>query len=399
MAGGGEFWCSGLFLTACARIRRASRILIEIGKAQLELVQYSAASKPSHNRRSVAVESRWRLRCCVRPRFGTDKQPEPLNREGPQDQGTKYLLMLLSVCVVTYNHAEFIEQAIRSVIEQKTDFEFNIVVGDDASTDATPAILRRMAVESGGRMIVYSNPSNLGGVRNAIQNIAACDGEFVALLEGDDFWCNDRKLQKQVDFLVEHPQAAFCCHRAGVFDAASGEIISYLPPREVPPPSDIDSLVLSTNPIHLGSVVTRRIYLTEACSFLTEFKLPLGPVLDWPLWFLLAKKGRIGYIPEEMSRYRVNAGGFFSSLPDQLKCMLAAQALLRIRSFVPPHLSDAVLQKALDHARWWSTELVHNPDVDAGVMPALLSSGDAELIDFLLDALAESVSASLHCTP
>jgi glycosyltransferase involved in cell wall biosynthesis len=307
-------------------------------------------------------------------------------------EGGRFRLMRLSVCITTYNHAEFIEQAILSVFEQKTDFDFNIFVGDDASTDATPAILRRMAAESGGRMIVYNHPNHLYAA-NCPQIIAACDGEFVALLDGDDFWCDDHKLQKQVDFLLEYPQAAFCCHRAGVFDAASSEVMSYLPPLDLPPLSDSSSLVLSTNPIHLGSVVSRRTHLTEAFSFLTE----LAPsIFDWPLLFLLAKKGSIGYIPEEMSRYRINAGGSFSGLSDHFKCMLATQALLRIKTIVDPGLSEAVVQKALAHASWWSTELIHNPEFDSSVIPAMLSSNDAELIDFLIDTLAETCAALQH---
>jgi glycosyltransferase involved in cell wall biosynthesis len=300
--------------------------------------------------------------------------------------------MLLSVCIVTRNHEKFIEQAIRSVFEQETDFDFNVIVGDDASTDDTSALLRRLAAESGGRMVVHSHPSRLGH-RNFPQTITACDGEFVALLEGDDFWCHSGKLQKQVNLLVEYPQAAFCCHRVGLFDAVSGEIVSCVPPRDLPSLSDIASLVASSNPIHVGSVVARRVHLIEAFSVLTESRTRFGPVQDWPLWFLLAKKGLIGYISKEMSRYRINAGGFFSSRADHVKCMFAVQALLRIKSIVPPYLSDLVLQQALFNARWWSTELVYNPNVDEHVVPALVSSGDPELIDFMLDALVETASA------
>ena len=111
----------------------------------------------------------------------------------------------LSVIFITYNHAKYVEKALMSVVSQKADFPFEVVVGDDCSTDGTQEILKRIASEH-PEVKLNLRSENTGGrpTLNVYETTKKCTGQYLAYLEGDDFWTDDRKLQKQVEFLENH---------------------------------------------------------------------------------------------------------------------------------------------------------------------------------------------------
>src|SRR5687768_16687744 len=113
--------------------------------------------------------------------------------------------MKVSVAMITYNHEAFVAQAIESVLMQKTDFDFELVIGEDCSTDKTREIVNGYKSKYGERIRVLLPAKNLGINRNLKQTLLACQGRYIALLEGDDYWTSSLKLQKQVNFLDTHP--------------------------------------------------------------------------------------------------------------------------------------------------------------------------------------------------
>lgn len=117
--------------------------------------------------------------------------------------------MKLSVFVVTYNQERYIGQAIESILMQKVNFEYEVIVGEDCSTDDTPAICDQYA-EKYPFIHIFHHKKNLGLVKNWEFVINHCSGEYVAMLEGDDFWNDPEKLQRQVDFLDKHPEFSLC---------------------------------------------------------------------------------------------------------------------------------------------------------------------------------------------
>ena len=112
---------------------------------------------------------------------------------------------LVSVYITTYYHEAYIAQAIESVLCQKTDFSYEIVISDDASQDGTQAIVRQYAEKYDNIRYVF-NEENLGLTKNVFQAKALCRGKYMVQLSGDDYWIDERKLQKQVDFLEAHPE-------------------------------------------------------------------------------------------------------------------------------------------------------------------------------------------------
>ncbi len=126
---------------------------------------------------------------------------------------------LLSVIFITYNHENYVEKALRSVLSQQTDFPFEVVVGEDCSTDRTREILRRVAGEYPAQVRLLFREKNLGRpTRNVYETTMECRGDYLAYLEGDDYWTDPLKLQKQVDFLKEHPEYIGVTHANRVVD-------------------------------------------------------------------------------------------------------------------------------------------------------------------------------------
>src|SRR5436190_12415361 len=120
---------------------------------------------------------------------------------------------MVNVLFITYNHAPFIRKALDSALNQKTDFEFRIIIGDDCSIDGTREIVEEYARKFKER-IILSNPSvNLGPSRNYIQLFEKCSSsKYMAYLEGDDYWTDTLKLQKQVDIMEANKQYNICFH-------------------------------------------------------------------------------------------------------------------------------------------------------------------------------------------
>mgnify|MGYP001248218371 CR=1 FL=1 len=112
---------------------------------------------------------------------------------------------LVSVHMITYNHEKYIAQAIEGVLMQKTNFLFELVIGEDCSTDSTRVICKEYADRYPNIIKLLPDAGkNLGMMENAIRTTMACTGKYIALCEGDDYWTDPYKLQKQVDFLEAH---------------------------------------------------------------------------------------------------------------------------------------------------------------------------------------------------
>ena len=120
--------------------------------------------------------------------------------------------MKLSVFVVTYNQEQYIAQCLSSIMSQVVDFDYEVIVGDDCSTDGTAAICDSFA-EKYPNIRVFHHPKNLGHVKNWEFVLNHCEGEYVAMVEGDDYWTDPHKIQTQVDFLDQHKDFSLSFHK------------------------------------------------------------------------------------------------------------------------------------------------------------------------------------------
>jgi len=213
----------------------------------------------------------------------------------------------ISVCMVTYNHAKYIAQAIEGVLAQEADFGVRLVIGDDASTDTTREAVKEYAQKFPDKITLLTTDKNMGGHRNYLRTLAACEGRYVAVCEGDDYWTDKRKLAKQVAFLEANEDCAICCHPVSIYRESDHSENFVFPDWPIKPKSDTADL-LSKNFIGACSTVFRKDARVSYPDWLLDMK-----ITDWPMNVLRSEFGLIGYLPEVMASYRVHAGGTHSS--------------------------------------------------------------------------------------
>lgn len=119
---------------------------------------------------------------------------------------------MISICICTYNHEKYIGMMLDSILSQKTTYSYEIIVGDDVSQDHTPQVLTEYARKYKDRIKVILRKKNLGATKNAYHLFTKAKGKYLAILDGDDYWCDELKLQSQIDFLETHPEYSACSH-------------------------------------------------------------------------------------------------------------------------------------------------------------------------------------------
>ncbi|SFO24842.1 Glycosyl transferase family 2 [Pseudobutyrivibrio sp. UC1225] len=125
----------------------------------------------------------------------------------------------VSIVVATYNQEKYIRKTLESIVSQKADFEFEAIVGDDCSTDGNAEIIREFAEKYPDIIVPVFREKNLGMTGNTLDIMMRAQGEYIAFIEGDDYWLDEKKLQKQVDFLDSHPDYVACFGLCHIVDA------------------------------------------------------------------------------------------------------------------------------------------------------------------------------------
>lgn len=206
----------------------------------------------------------------------------------------------VSVVTITYNHEAFIEQALESILGQETDFPVELVVADDASTDATPDIVREVAERHPDRVVPLLRPRNLGIHANFVSALEATRGDYVALCEGDDYWTDPHKLQRQADLLDARPDVSLCAHPV-LTTWEGGEEPDKVWPDEDERADLGYAALLRTNFVPTNSTLARRL---DSYAAIPDI-LPL----DWYVHLLHARRRPIAMVEETMGVYRRHPGG------------------------------------------------------------------------------------------
>src|SRR5512133_148878 len=121
-------------------------------------------------------------------------------------------MIKVSVLVMTYNHEKFIQQALDSVAMQATNFDYEILISEDCSTDRTREIVLEFQKEHPDKVRLLLSKTNVHSNQVVVRGIRAAQGQYLAMLDGDDYWTSPTKLQKQADFLDGHPECSLCFH-------------------------------------------------------------------------------------------------------------------------------------------------------------------------------------------
>lgn len=218
----------------------------------------------------------------------------------------------VSVCMVTFNHERFVAQAIESVVRQKTDFPFELIIGEDCSTDGTRGICEMCARRYPDLIRLLPSERNLGMHANGRRTLQACRGECIAFCEGDDYWTDSSKLQRQADHMAGHSGCACCFHNAMI-----------LRNREEYPwfaehPDHADQHCPPARPLTAADLICGNVMPTVTAMYRRE-ALAFRPAwvddvigVDWATSVLATQAGSLDYLPYTMSVYRADSGGAWS---------------------------------------------------------------------------------------
>ena len=233
---------------------------------------------------------------------------------------------LVSVIMITYGHEKYIEEAIRGVFLQKTNFPLELIISNDKSPDSTDEIIKNIIKSAPENISVnyIQHPENIGMHHNFTSALRTAQGKYIAVCEGDDYWTDENKLQKQIDFLEKNEDFTLTFHNVFI---RNGETLSTdldyekrLSSKDV---YTIDDLSKG-NFIHTLSAVFRNIKIEFPEWYFSSF---LG---DYPIWMWLSKKGKIKYFPEKMGVYRENVGVWSGKSQEEreFKTMLVLRNLI-----------------------------------------------------------------------
>lgn len=217
---------------------------------------------------------------------------------------------LVSILCMTYNHEKYISDAIEGFLSQKTNFKYEILIHDDASTDRTAQIIKEYELKYPHLIKPIYQKENQYSIGLNIDEILTnkASGKYFALCEGDDYWTDPYKLQKQVDFLEEHPDFSLCVHAALKINAITGEEITKIRPSDV-------NREFSTEEIILGGgglfATNSMVYRKNDVITMPDFYIH-APVGDYPLAIFLSLRGKVYYFDEIMSVYRYGVPGSWS---------------------------------------------------------------------------------------
>lgn len=220
------------------------------------------------------------------------------------------MLPLVSIICNTYNHEKYIAQCIQGFLMQQTNFEFEILIHDDASTDGTQNIIRKFALVKPDVMLPILQTVNQYqlGINNWLEyQFPRARGKYIALCEGDDYWTDPYKLQKQVDFLEGNPEYSACFHNANVVDS-NGKPIRVFHSERLKSSFDFEAIIQG------WFVPTASLLFRNNSSIVESMKSMIPGIIsgDRLLLALIGSKGLIGYIDQNMSAYRKHEGGISS---------------------------------------------------------------------------------------
>lgn len=263
---------------------------------------------------------------------------------------------LVTVRTSTYQHGAFIKDCIKGVLMQKTTFPFEFIIGEDFSTDGTREIVFDYARKYPNIIRVVTADYNVGMRANGVRCERRARGKYFALCEGDDYWTDPLKLQKQVDFLEVNSDCSLCFHASKSIRNNNPNDYTLHRPKDIPLHNKFEmkhAILGGGGFMATNSMLFHRKYIQDRPAWME--KTPVG---DLPLMLLLASKGKIGYIDEVMSVYRVmsSSTSWSASMQDRTRRKHHHYSILKMWNdfdvWTNNKYSSIIFQMKMK--RWWS---------------------------------------------
>lgn len=222
---------------------------------------------------------------------------------------------VLTIIVPTYNHEKWIARCLDSILSQETDFSFAIWVLEDCSTDQTCSICREYAEKYPEKIRLFAREKNLGVLKNVQSALIQIKSRYWGALEGDDYWCDNHKLQMQIDVLEANPDCSMCGHDTLVKDLATDKEWSFI--RNLMEPRGRIKFSLETNPFwtHPSARIYRNIVAIS--------KIPPVMLFDTAILYVYQSVGDCYYIDRIMSVYNLTGTGIWTGVHRLRRRMLS----------------------------------------------------------------------------
>jgi glycosyltransferase involved in cell wall biosynthesis len=210
--------------------------------------------------------------------------------------------MKISACIITYNHEPFLRKCLDGAISQKLNCEYEIIIGEDCSTDKTLDICKEYQLKYPNIIKLLPSNKNHGMIGNWLRTISECKGKYIAICEGDDYWTDPNKLQTQFDIMETNSEYSFTFHNVSVKNEIKSINYSYpTPSKKILAFNDI----LKKHYIPTCSVFFRReMYPKPEPDFLIHCLIG-----DIPVQLLLSSRGDVFFLDKKMATYRKNQNG------------------------------------------------------------------------------------------
>ncbi len=245
---------------------------------------------------------------------------------------------LVSICMITYQHAQFFEEAIQNLLDQETNFPFEIVVRDDASTDGTTELISTYAQSHPNKIRLLPGKENLGMINNFKTVIKACKGKYIAFCEGDDYWIDNRKLDNQISMMEGDPDIGLIYTNYRVINEEGKPIIhqkyTY---RNMPEGYILQEIIRGEFPYTVTVCARRETFIDKLDQIILE-DYRMG---DYPLWLHIAKSWKIAYLPSVTSVYRRHSNSFTANA-------ISTQSKLNFNNSWVSILNDFLEREKLD---------------------------------------------------
>lgn len=245
--------------------------------------------------------------------------------------------MRLSVGIITYNQQDTIAQTLDSILCQKGDFELEVVVGEDCSTDNTWAICKEYAKRYPKQVVLLENTHNLGIMANFARVMQACAGEYVGICAGDDYWCDEQKLQKQLNYFIAHPECGVCTTGGYRYLVRRNEMVPGIAPLQPIENGDVSKHYFSESyPGGVYAMPLSMVFKRDLLQYV-DFDVFIErsfPVEDYPMQAIMAMHTKWGHIDALTVVYRVYSESATFISYDHPKYMQYHRGLMEIRRYL-----------------------------------------------------------------
>lgn len=245
--------------------------------------------------------------------------------------------MKISVAVITYNQQDTIAQTLDSILCQKGDFELEVVIGEDCSTDNTWGICQEYAKHYPEQVMLLENTHNLGIMANFARVMKACTGDYLGICAGDDYWCDEYKLQKQLDYLMAHPECGVCTTGGYRYLVRRDEMVPGIAPLQPIADGDVSKHYFSES--YPGGVYAMPLTMVFKRDLLQHINFDVFvergfPVEDYPMQAIMAMHTKWGHIDDLTVVYRVYSESATFISYDHPKYMQYHRGLMEIRRYL-----------------------------------------------------------------